>query len=67
MIEYISFPCPKCRSRLRASLRFIGHSCNCPRCGELVQVRPKTPAEESSVLVLEDGDRTPRESTPWKY
>jgi len=60
MIDHISFPCPGCRRTLRASLQFVGRSCRCPRCGHQVVIPPRTPAEQSAMLVLDDGFRQPR-------
>jgi DNA-directed RNA polymerase subunit RPC12/RpoP len=57
MLDHISFPCPGCRRTLRASVQFVGRSCRCPRCGHAVVVPPRTPAEESAVLVMDDGLR----------
>jgi hypothetical protein len=55
MRDSISFVCPGCGGRLRASARFLGRSCGCPRCGQEVTVPPNTPAEEAPLLVLDDG------------
>jgi len=55
MRDSISFVCPGCGGRLRASARFLGRSCACPRCSQEVIVPPNTPAEEAPLLVLDDG------------
>ena len=65
MLDQISFSCPGCRRTLRASVRYVGRSCRCPRCGQEVIVPPRTPAEEAAVLVLDDGYRLPRRE-PWQ-
>jgi uncharacterized paraquat-inducible protein A len=56
----VSFQCPECKSRLRASLRFVGRSAPCPRCTRAVTVPPRAPAEEAPVLVFDDGHRRQR-------
>jgi DNA-directed RNA polymerase subunit RPC12/RpoP len=56
----ISFFCPSCSARLRASTRFIGQSCPCPQCGTEVIVPPRALDDESPLLVLDDGFRRPR-------
>jgi hypothetical protein len=56
----ISFSCPECNTRLRASTGFVGRSCPCPRCGQEVIVPPLTPEEEAPVLVLDEGHQTRR-------
>jgi hypothetical protein len=63
MPQSITFLCPACRSRLRTSARFGGRSGKCPHCGQTVVVPPTAPAEEAPVLVLDDGQPTPR--LPW--
>jgi len=65
MAENISFLCPGCQSRLRASTRYVGRSNPCPRCGQMVVVLPRPPAEEASLLVFDDGYRLPRRE-PWR-
>jgi hypothetical protein len=65
MVENISFLCSSCHGRLRASTRYVGRSHPCPRCGELVVVPPRPPAEESSLIVFDDGHRLPRHDR-WK-
>ncbi|HEV3256207.1 MAG TPA: hypothetical protein VG013_04950 [Gemmataceae bacterium] len=60
MSDSVSFLCPGCKSRLRASARFTRQSCPCPRCGRQVVLPPLKPADELPVLVLDDGRRLPR-------
>jgi predicted RNA-binding Zn-ribbon protein involved in translation (DUF1610 family) len=57
----ISFACTGCKRRLRASIGYVGRSCPCPQCGRELIVPPQPPAEESSVLVMDDGHRLPRD------
>jgi len=54
----VSFYCPACNTKLRASERFIGRSCPCPKCGYAVVVPPRAPEEEAPVLVMDDGHRS---------
>jgi DNA-directed RNA polymerase subunit RPC12/RpoP len=57
----ISFLCPACQRRLRASLHYAGRECACPGCGKTVVVPLRPTADEPSLLILEDeGDRQPR-------
>jgi hypothetical protein len=60
MPAHISFHCPACNRKLRASAQFVGRSCACPRCGEDVVVPPQAPEEEAPVLVMDDGHRSRR-------
>jgi hypothetical protein len=60
MFERISFRCPDCRCRLRASLHFVGRSCPCPQCGRSVVVPPSAPPEEAPLIILDEGFRRPR-------
>jgi DNA-directed RNA polymerase subunit RPC12/RpoP len=60
MREQVSFLCSSCRRRLRASLRFVGRTCNCPKCGQTIVVPPSIPSEEEPLLVMDDGHRLPR-------
>jgi DNA-directed RNA polymerase subunit RPC12/RpoP len=55
MRSRVSFNCLSCRTRLRASSRFVGRSFTCPKCGEDLVVPALIPAEEEPVLVLDDG------------
>jgi len=55
MKSRISFRCPGCNARLRASIDFIGRSCPCPKCRAEVQVQPLPPTEEAPILVLDSG------------
>jgi hypothetical protein len=59
MAERISFTCPSCRVRLRASVRFVARSCQCPRCGDTLTVPLRVPNEEPPLLVQDDGFRLP--------
>jgi DNA-directed RNA polymerase subunit RPC12/RpoP len=58
----VSFPCPACNGKLRASARFAGRATACPRCGKRIIVPPQAPTEEAPVLVMDDGHRTERAS-----
>jgi DNA-directed RNA polymerase subunit RPC12/RpoP len=60
MHSRVSFACSACQTPFHASLRFVGRTCPCPRCGEAVLVPPQAPEEESSLLVLDDGHPTRR-------
>jgi DNA-directed RNA polymerase subunit RPC12/RpoP len=60
MREHTSFICSSCRRRLRASLRFVGRTCECPNCGHTIVVPPSIPSEEDPLLVMDDGHRLPR-------
>jgi DNA-directed RNA polymerase subunit RPC12/RpoP len=60
MHDIVSFQCPGCQRRLRASIQYVGQSCPCPSCGQMVLVPPRIPTEESSLLVMDDGFRAER-------
>ena len=60
MRDRISFPCPACHARLKASIEFGGRSCPCPRCGQDVRVPPLVADEETPALVMDDGYRPSR-------
>lgn len=55
MTQQFNFRCGSCNVRLRASSNFLGRSCNCPKCGNLVKVILPTPDDELPVLVFDDG------------
>ncbi len=65
MPDQVSFYCHSCRSRLRASLRLVGRSGPCPKCGEKVSVPASAPPEEAPVLVMDDGHRRNSSSRFW--
>ena len=65
MPERVSFYCRSCRSRLRASVQFVGRSCACPKCGDQVVVPALVPTEEAPLLVMDDGHR--RRYNPARY
>ncbi len=58
MPERVSFYCRSCRSRLRASAKFVGRSCPCPKCGAKIVVPTAIPSEQAPLLVMDDGHRT---------
>jgi len=58
MPDRVSFYCHTCRSRLKASVRYVGRSCACPKCGDRVVVPALVPTEEAPLLVMDDGHRT---------
>jgi DNA-directed RNA polymerase subunit RPC12/RpoP len=61
MRDSVSFLCPSCQHRLRASTGYVGRSCPCPRCGMDIVVPPRAPAEQASVLIFDDeNNRLPR-------
>jgi len=60
MVGRVSFYCPSCRARLRASVRFACRTCACPKCGAEVTVPAVVPAEQAPVLVMDEGHRTRR-------
>jgi DNA-directed RNA polymerase subunit RPC12/RpoP len=53
----LSFSCPACQTRLRASLERVGRSGSCPKCKEKIIVPPQTPEEEAPLLVMDEGHR----------
>jgi len=57
MPQRISFSCPSCTARLRASIRLAGRASTCPGCGERLGVPVRPPSEEPPVLVMDDGQR----------
>jgi hypothetical protein len=57
MSPRISFACPRCKARIKASVRFAGRSCPCPGCGHELVVPQRQISDEPSVLVLDDGHR----------
>jgi DNA-directed RNA polymerase subunit RPC12/RpoP len=61
----VSFSCPDCKSRFRASTRFAGRSCACPKCGQKVVVPAAVPEEQAPALIMDDGYRLPREPYRW--
>jgi hypothetical protein len=58
MNDRVSFCCPSCQTRFRASARFAGRRCACPSCGDEVIVPVRVPEAEPPVLVLDDGHRS---------
>lgn|GEM_PF-1525516 len=60
MTSRISFPCPTCKAKLRASVRLAAKSLACPVCRKKVVVPMQIPAEQAPLLVLDDGHRLPR-------
>ena len=67
MSERVSFPCPNCNARLRASARFVRRSSACPACGNTVVVPPAIPEEQGPVLLWDDESGQPgrRLSASW--
>ena len=55
MYDRVSFSCPSCQTKLRASTCFGGRSCHCPRCGLEVVVPFRVLDEESPALVMDEG------------
>lgn len=55
MNDRISFHCRKCEAHLRAPVRLAGRSIFCPGCGQSLTVPLQPPAEEPSMLVMDDG------------
>jgi DNA-directed RNA polymerase subunit RPC12/RpoP len=66
MSSRISFACSSCRTRLRASVRFVGRATACPKCNETVVVPLRVPEEESPMLVWDDGHFSTRQKFEWK-
>jgi len=65
MDHRISFMCPSCKARLRASVRLAARSFDCPGCRNKVMVPLQVPTEEAPLLVLDDGHRLPRPNPRW--
>ena len=53
MDNRISFSCPTCKARLRASVRFAGRPSPCPRCGQGLVVPRRVPGEQPPMLVFD--------------
>jgi hypothetical protein len=62
MSDRVSFPCPKCNSKLRVSVRLVGRSGTCPSCGQSVVVPEFTPTDEGPVLVGDEPYTLPSEA-----
>jgi hypothetical protein len=56
MSNRLSFACPSCGVRLRAKIRLVGHSRNCPSCDHAFVVPPSAPPESEPMLVADDED-----------
>jgi len=65
MDNRISFLCPSCKARLRASVRLAARSLPCPGCRNDVVVPVQIPTEEAPMLVLDDGHRLQRPPSKW--
>jgi hypothetical protein len=65
MSSRVSFACSSCRTRLRASIRFVGRTTACPKCKQSVVVPVRVPQEESPVLVWDDGYRPKPGKVEW--
>jgi DNA-directed RNA polymerase subunit RPC12/RpoP len=65
MSDRVSFRCGSCNARLKTSVRAIGRSGRCPRCGHTVTVRPSAPAEAGPLLVTDDGHPQRRRGPSW--
>jgi DNA-directed RNA polymerase subunit RPC12/RpoP len=65
MDNRISFLCPSCKARLRASVRLAARSLPCPGCQSQVIVPLQVPTEQAPLLVLDDGHRLPRSQPKW--
>jgi DNA-directed RNA polymerase subunit RPC12/RpoP len=65
MENRISFLCPSCKARLRASIRLATRSLACPGCQHAVVVPLRVPAEQAPMLVFDDGDHRPRSQPKW--
>jgi DNA-directed RNA polymerase subunit RPC12/RpoP len=59
----VSFSCPVCNARLRASVRYVGQSCACPKCGKQIIVRFPVYDEVAPALVWDDGFTETQEAT----
>jgi hypothetical protein len=53
-MKTVSFRCSACQVKLKASVRLIGQSRQCPACGEHVVLQPVAPDPADSVLILDD-------------
>jgi predicted RNA-binding Zn-ribbon protein involved in translation (DUF1610 family) len=54
MDAHVSFRCPACGARLRASVCFLGHTCPCPKCGREIIVRFPSIEEQAPILVFDE-------------
>jgi hypothetical protein len=46
----IAFPCPKCQASLKAPEHKVGARSKCPRCGNAVEVPPKTDGDADLII-----------------
>jgi len=65
MNDRISFSCPHCTSRLRASVRFVGQAFLCPKCGRQLVVPRQVADEEAPILIEDDGGPHPHRGGRW--
>lgn len=59
----VKFRCYSCKTKLGASLRHVGRTCSCPKCGSELIVPAKPPEEEAPILALDDSMLRPRPSS----
>jgi len=60
MNDRISFRCPNCNARLKASIRQVGQTGPCPRCRQQVFVKLPVPSDADILLVPGNDMRLPR-------
>jgi uncharacterized protein YlaI len=54
MLPILTFPCPACKSRLKAPVQLIGRWRTCPRCGHRLVVPAKPRQDSGPRLIFED-------------
>ncbi len=60
MSQSISFQCPGCQARIKASLLLRGQRRNCPGCGHSFRVPLASPPRDEGPVLVGDDRAAPR-------